>query len=239
VPISSVDKEYFESKDGKRIRRVSVTLDARSVLDVLDKIGCRLVFHGHKHHPACISWRNRIGSNKRTINIIAAGSAGIIKAETGDISLNHFFIHSVTKSSLNAKSFTASQDRNAIFEPDKRFSFNLIWPPSYADDEDCILANIEPINSLKPIIPGEADSSDLFFSFMNVINCKQTRRIIKELSEKNTGLIKVCALYDLYGRYDIVVKYRELIIGGGEKFHDELERYLKSNSNNACCFCSV
>lgn len=227
IPIAYLEREYFKNKEGNMVKRCSVTLDARAALDTLQKIGCRVVLHGHQHQPACILWRDRIGKENRAINIVCAGSVGASRNLLGDISLNHFFVHKITRSSLEVQSYLSSLEDNSIFIPDTKYSTSFIWPPLESPDEDCALAYIEPRNAKRVTCASGVDGSNLFFLFMNVKDCKKSRKLAYDLSESWEN-IEICAMYDLYGRYDSLVRYREKVGGEGSKFCHALIKHLQS-----------
>jgi len=69
-------------------------------------------------------------------------------------------------------------------------------------------------------IPNKKSKSDLKYLFFNVTDCDKTRSIIKEYFGKNKD--SICGLYDLYGRHDVLLKYRH-----NEKLSSEINARLK------------
>jgi len=225
VPVA-FEKDYFEIENGEKSKRTSVTLDARKALKTLQKIGCRMILHGHNHQPSCITWRDRF-ENYPIINIVAAGSVGVQKNYLGDISRNHFYIHKISKFSSSTISFLTDNTDDSTFKIQKEFSTIFYWPHGYKPDEDCIFAHVEPKNSKNYNCPTVKDSSNLFYIFLNVIDCKETRKLIGGFHEYRKEFnIEICAMYDLYGRFDTVVKYRERESGHAIKFKNELIKSL-------------
>jgi len=52
------------------------------------------------------------------------------------------------------------------------------------------------------------DTSNLFFLFLSVQDCSRSREIIATIAAKNFTSIKLEAMYDLMGSWDLVVKFR-------------------------------
>jgi hypothetical protein len=71
-----------------------------------------------------------------------------------------------------------------------------------------------------------SDQSDLFLLFMNVVDCKQTRDLVKGYVGQSAQPVEMDSMYDLYGRYDSVIKFRCPTAETGRKFKEELTRQL-------------
>ncbi|MFI5329696.1 MAG: metallophosphoesterase family protein [Desulfobaccales bacterium] len=231
VPVA-FEKDYFEIENGITSKRTSITLDARRALKTLQKIGCRMILHGHNHQPSCITWRDRFENNP-IINIVAAGSIGVQKHYLGDISRNHFYIHKISKFSSSTISFLTDEKDESAFKMEEEFSTKFYWPHGYKPDEDCILAHVEPEHCNKFHCSTVKSGSNLYFLFLNVINCNKTRQLIREFQEHKGDInVKICAMYDLYGRFDTVVKYREFNTGHGKSYRNRLIDFLTDREDS-------
>jgi len=250
LPVHFIEYDYFKTKKkgnqkkgetSNMSRKTSVTLDAGATLDLLQEIGCRIVFHGHQHQPACREFRDLFeGPNKnkkpesinRRIYIVGAGSIGCGGDDLGSIARNHFFIHRLSSRSLNVQSYTGSPQNSQIFVTDETFSSNLQWASQSSLNEDCVLSQIIPEGSTRiKKLETKEDFSSLFFLFLNVIDCKKTRDIIRKYAERYPD-IKIEAMFDLYGRYDSLIRYRETSKGQGRQFEKDLKKHLQSDDVN-------
>jgi len=54
----------------------------------------------------------------------------------------------------------------------------------------------------------ETDTSNLFFFFLSVRDCRKSREIILKIKSEKFNDIKLEAMYDLMGSWDLVIKYR-------------------------------
>jgi len=219
VPVNYFEHEYMINK------RVSITLDSRALLDILQEIGCRVVFHGHHHQPSCISWRDRIGKNKRTINIIGAGSVGAYRDLLGDVSQNQFYIHNIHHSGIKSDSFITKSEDRRYFLKDNANSTEIFWAPQHVYDEDCQIAYRIPKNSKNVKSLSGIDESNLFLLFLNVIDCEETRMAVINFCKSQSD-IRICGLYDLFGRFDTLIRFREEKSGEARKFVNLLKEHL-------------
>lgn len=227
VPISFVERDYFKDDKGKTSKRCSITLDSRDAMDRLQKIGCQVIFHGHQHQPACIKWKNRISKENKPLNIISAGSVGASRDQLGDVSVNHCFIHNISKDNINISSYIGNKDNNYILTSDREYSTSFYLHSASNMQEECYFSQIEPKKAKLVQSMSCIDNSNLFYLFLNVADCRKSRNIIKAFTDKSRN-ISLCAMYDLYGKYDVVIKFRELKDGKGTRFQNDLIEHLSS-----------
>ena len=106
----------------KKAPRPTVTLDATDVLRELDRLGVRLVLHGHRHQPAILSlkqlWRGTtaLGSSLEDFVVISAGSCGHVPEP--DIPHRQFFVYDIQGRIVRIRSFRTPSAMAGLFELD-------------------------------------------------------------------------------------------------------------------------
>jgi len=231
APVAQVERDYFkQTVEGSITKRCSITLDARAALDVLQDNGCRVILHGHQHQPSVLMLRDRMrftGEGK-TIHLVGSGSLGAKRDALGDVAVNHFFVHKLSDQSMITESYGSSQLDDAKFEPKPKWHVVSHWPGSKNTEEDCVYAGYRPPASTRVTkIRSAEDKSSLFLIFLNLIDCSKGRDEINHLAIDHPD-VKICAMYDLYGRSDTVIVYRENCEAAGNKFAKSIKTHLES-----------
>ncbi len=233
IPVSYIERDYFLVEDGKISRKCSITLDAKEALDHFRENSVSLLLHGHQHQPASVLWRDNTKKPYHALQIVAAGSAGSPRSDLGDIALNHFFVHEISSQSISTINILSDPNNNDKFQVDlEKVSVPLITRVE-TEYESCNLAHLPPENSIYvELISPYTDISNLYYLFLNVVDCKESRIII--LDELNSSeSIDMCGIYDLYGRYDVLIKFRERKPREGDRFLNKVRQALISHKQDS------
>jgi 3',5'-cyclic AMP phosphodiesterase CpdA len=227
LPVAYTERDYFFETDGVRSKKCSVTLDAKAALEVFHKIGCKLVLHGHQHQPAFSQFRNQLHKSMGHINVAASGSVGASVEDLGDIRQNHFYCYKLSRSSLEVLSFQTSKDDNTVYSFDSSVKLDMNWEDNVANDDNCSLAYMIPSDARKVTFNSGVKNSGLFFLFLNLLDCKIARSEINTFIKRDyLSDIEMVSEYDLYGRYDSIIKFREKQPGKGNVFITNVIDYL-------------
>lgn len=73
------------------------------------------------------------------------------------------------------------------------------------DIDYCEYSKMPTLNKCKV---KNSNDSNLRYLFLNVIDCRDARQKIKKYFQEKNIIESICGLYDIYGRLDILVKYR-------------------------------
>lgn len=206
LPVASLEQDTL-----KNPKKFSLTLDARRTLNFFAENGVVIAMHGHQHQPSVVSWRDAMSESANYVHVSAAGSMKQDRADLGDVSRNSFMIYDISQEKIDVYCFQnkdSDWDIMVLSHP----PYSLAIKPSFYEEIPCNVRN----NALLPkeIVMAnyfpEQDTSDLFYYFLSVGDCDQTRKAIWEFSSKEPykSNIDICGIHHLYGKYDILLKYR-------------------------------
>lgn len=228
LPVASVERDTL-----KKPEKFSLTLDARRTLNFFVDNNVRLAIHGHQHQPSIVYWGDEMRETD-CLYVISAGSMTQERQELGDISKNSFIVYDITVDSVKVYCFQNRNDDWEIMELDAASPYTL----SLTDPYTVVKCNVEE-NSTAPKgleiseYHPDKDLSDLYYLFLNVVDCQDARvNISSYISKYNQTYtahqIELCGIHHLYGKYDVLIKYRSK---NGDQFHQKVIDYLVSQRN--------
>ncbi len=223
IPISYVERDTLENSD-----KFSLTLDARRVIDFLLENNIRFAVHGHQHQPSIVTWKDEVKNAKKELHIISNGSISAVREQLGDFMKNSFMLYHIEKDELTIRHFSNSEEDVDTFVENKKFecTFELIKKESKCNVS---VNGVEPVGlELKEYNINE-DTSNLYYLYLNVIDCYESTVAIDnftiDYNSKNNNKIVICGLHHLYGKFDILVKYRD--DAATDLYYKKLIQYLK------------
>lgn len=221
LPVSSVERDTLKNPD-----KISLTLDARRTLDFFMENEVSLAVHGHQHQPSIVYWKDEMKDSSRGIYVISAGSMSQNKADLGDISKNSFMIYDINKNETTVYCFQNSNSDWDMMELSRNpYKFSFVEP--YSEIKCNIIENSSPPQGLELLEYDESrDASDLFYLFLNVVDCDLARKEIYNYynrSKESYDNLELCGIHNLYGKFDILLKYRS---NNDIRFSDELQKHL-------------
>jgi predicted phosphodiesterase len=214
LPISPVEEIVNDlNPHGPPTGRSSITVDAVEVLRTLSTLGTSIVLHGHQHRPAVLRYEN-LYAGADELNVIAAGSCG--SARPGEHIRRQFFLYEVERRKCVVRSFEQSRHSDYQFDEQGRWELDLMAQSRNAvvcDVERLVRQDYERVTEV-----GVGDNSDLYYLMMSVVECPRSRDVIRrfladlpltsEWKELNARYVKLVAMYDLLGRWDLIVRFR-------------------------------
>ena len=224
LPVSSVEKETIKSPD-----RFSLTLDARRTLDFFLENNVNMALHGHEHQPSIVNWGNKVIDSDKQVYVVAAGSMMKSREKLGDISRNSFMLYDIKKERAEVYLFQSQVNNWDVMEPINEEPYILEFYNLYKNVECNVRKNaFAPIELENVAFDASIDTSDLYYLFLNVLDCTEAREGIEEYinlyNEERDWKVTLCGIHHLYGKYDIVVKYRSK--ESDEQFQTKLLKYL-------------
>lgn len=224
LPVSSVEKDTVDSPD-----RFSLTLDARRTLDFFLENGVNMALHGHEHQPSIVNWGNKAIDSDKQVYVVAAGSMMKSREHMGDISRNNFMLYDIRKERAEVYLFQSQINNWDVMEPIDEAPYILEFYSPFKNVECNVRKNaFAPIELENVEFDTSIDTSDLYYLFLNVLDCTDAREGIENYinlynAEKERKVI-LCGIHHLYGKYDILVKYRSK--ESDEQFQIKLVNYL-------------
>lgn len=224
LPVSSVERETIKSPD-----RFSLTLDARRTLDFFMENSVNMALHGHEHQPSIVNWGNKVIDSDKQVYVVAAGSMMRSREQLGDISRNSFMLYDIKKERAEVYLFQSKVNNWEVMEPIGKAPYILEFYNAYKNVECNVRKNaFAPIEVENVKFDSSIDTSDLYYLFLNVLDCTDAREgivdYINQYNEKRERKVTLCGIHHLYGKYDILVKYRSK--ESDEQFQIKLMKYL-------------
>jgi len=224
APVTFVDRQALGKKS-----KYSATVDARQAINDFLKCNVSAIFHGHKHQPSCIRFEDMDYADK-PLPIISAGSVCGPVGNRGAVNKNTFMLYEICNDLLRIHYFITNDNNEYQFELTKSYSCHL---SNVRDQQKCDYhANSSvPKNTRFETIPTISQRSNLYYLFLNVWDCGEARTEIenfinKEQIKNNFKSLKICGMYDLYGKYDTLLKYRIDSREEAEDFKEALEKAI-------------
>ena len=225
LPVSSVERDTIDNPE-----RFSLTLDARRTLNFFVDNDVSLVVHGHQHQPSIVYWEDEMTNNQKGVYVVSVGTMTRNRIDIGDISKNSFMIYDIEKDDIKVYCFQdSSSDRDSMELMKSPFILSRF---STCHNTKCnLIENSNPPQGLEfSNYNPEQDNSDLFYLFLNVVDCDQAREYIISYYEKYRNKYQyasICGIHNLYGRYDVLLKYRS---SEGALFSQDIIDYLKKKN---------
>lgn len=209
LPVSYEDLEY------EHMKRSSVTLDAKAVLEIAQRAGVELILHGHQHQPnfAVYGSLNPVHPTEgpgSLMWVVGAGSAGAIEADLGQANKRHFQVLTFTDVGshvqCSVQPYTSHNINNQEFAttgPPISIHLGTALPagiPPHLKVEETVLRAIRGAGRRTT-----ADRSDLFVLLLKTRYCAQVNQWLREVRAED---LRVEGVYDLYGDFDLLVKIR-------------------------------
>lgn len=227
LPVASVERDTLARPD-----KFSLTLDARRILDFFMESNVQLAVHGHQHQPSVVHWKDEMKGGGNGVYVVSAGSMTQNKVDLGDVSRNSFMIYDINKTNTKVYCFQNKESDWDVMEvAHKPYILSFTSP-----ENDCSLASLCDVrknaNPPKEIImekfSPECDISDLFYLFLSVLDCEMAHGAILKYTTSiyNDSEIEICGIHHLYGKYDLLLKYRTK---EGDLYQRKLREYLKEN----------
>lgn len=221
LPVSSVERDTLEDPS-----KFSLTLDARRTLNFFMENGVKLAIHGHQHQPSIVCWKDEMRENGEKIYVISTGSMSSDRSVLGDISKNSFMLYDINEKEVSVLCFQNSDNDQDLMRLN-HIPYHLELVNPYSDVQCNVNENSVPPREIEiEKYSCKDDTSDLFYLFLNVVDCTQSREEILKL--KDIPKIKICGIHHLFGRYDILLKYRASETDG-DKYQKKVIQYLKSH----------
>lgn len=225
LPVASVERDTLAKSD-----KFSLTLDARRTLDFFMESNVQLAIHGHQHQPSVVRWKDEMKGAGEGVYVVSAGSMTQNKVDLGDVSRNSFMVYDINKTDVKVYCFQNKESNWDVMEvAHEPYILSLTSP-----DNGCSLASLCDVrknaNPPKEIIMAkfspECDTSDLFYLFLSVLDCGTAHNAILEYTTGiyNDSEIEICGIHHLYGKYDLLLKYRTK---EGDLYQRKLRDYLK------------
>lgn len=223
LPVSSVERDTLKDPSN-----FSLTLDARRTLDFFMENGVRIAIHGHQHQPSIVSWEDKMNEDGESIYVIATGSMAHNRNILGDVSKNNFMIYDINEKEITVFCFQ-NLDRDLDVMTVCHEPYHLMLKNPYLNIKCNINKNAHPPKEI--VVEDyccDNDISNLFYLFLNVVDCSQAHKAILKFSNNNSN-VTICGVHHLYGKYDILLKYRAFETEG-VRFSDNLQNYLQENN---------
>lgn len=222
LPVASVERETKDNPE-----KFSLTIDARRTLDFCVKNGVQMAVHGHQHQPSIVSWKNEVLDSGHQLYVVSSGSMAEKRELLGDSSRNNFMIYDMDKDGTKAYLFeTSMHDWDSMTLTGTYFLEFKDW---YKEVKCNVMENAFAPMELEEIeFIEKADTSNLYYLFLNVMDCSDASCEIEEYINRYNGgkkKIIICGIHHLYGRYDILLKYRS--DETSEQFQNKLVEHLK------------
>lgn len=218
LPVSSIERDTLDNPD-----KFSLTLDARRTLNFFMDNDIVLAMHGHQHQPSIVNWKDEMRNVDKGVYVVSAGSMKQEKDDLGDISKNSFMIYDINNSDVSVYCFQNKNDDWDIMELSGN-PYTLMLENPYNSLKCQVKKNSIPPDGIEIINQDiSKDTSNLFYLFLNVVDCDEARTEINNYLN-NSDEIEVCGIHYLYGKYDILFKYRT---DDGDTFSKNLIKYLK------------
>lgn len=227
LPVSSVERDTLVKPE-----KFSLTLDARRTLDFFMENNVQLAIHGHQHQPSAVHWKDEMKGSGDGIYVISAGSMTQNKVDLGDVSRNSFMIYDIDKTNVKVYCFQNKENNWDVME----VAHKPYILPFTSPHNDCSLAALCDVkknaNPPKEIIltdfSPESDISDLFYLFLSVLDCEMAHDEIVNYTTSicNDFNIEICGIHHLYGKYDLLLKYRAL---EGDLYQRKIREHLEEN----------
>lgn len=200
VSVGSVDIKYLNTM------KTSIIADARDALEQFRKNNVSFIYHGHGHQHSSVTICDNLAEYKKNIHIIASGGVGVKREKLQDSGKNHFYLHKIDQNSINTTSYLT--DERGFFrfvgQQEKTIYYSNL---DILEKNGCYIHGQLPKEFINACRLKNQDSSDLFYLFLRVEDCQKSRNFIKEICE-DQKTIRLEGVYDLYGHYDTLVKYR-------------------------------
>jgi len=225
IPVACVERETLKNPN-----KFSLTLDARRVIDFLLEYDVKFAVHGHQHQPSIVTWKDELNNRMKELHIISNGSISATREQLGDYAKNSFMLYHIENNELYIRHFSDSEHNKDTFIEDEKFRcrFDLVKKELKCDVN---INGVEPIGLELKEYKVDEDTSDLFYLYLNVADCYESTKAIDqfttEYNKSCDNKIIICGLHHLYGKFDILVKYRDN--SGNDRYEKELIRHLKKN----------
>ncbi len=228
LPVSSVERDTINRPD-----KFSLTLDARRTLNFLMDNEVRFAVHGHQHQPSIVCWKDEMRRLGDSVYVISAGSMTQNREDLGDVSKNSFMVYDVDENKAKVYCFQNSENDWDVMELSHE-PYTLLLQDPYADIKCKVSENAHPPKDI--VIADyccDKDTSDLFYLFLNVVDCNQAHKEILNYFNQyieSTKKIELCGVHHLYGKYDLLLKYRDRA-EDGDLFFKKIKSHLKRTKN--------
>lgn len=206
LPVSSVEHDTL-----KRAGKFSLTLDARRVLNFFMEKKIQLAIHGHQHQPSVVCWRDEMKEEGSYVYVASAGSMTQKREDLGDVSRNSFMVYDIQEDNIGVYCFQNNASDWEIMEL-THAPYKLPFRSQSFENLPCDVRKnaVLPREIIMTDYSSVRDTSDLFYLFLSVIDCDKARIEILEYTSKEPYKtnIDICGIHHLYGKYDILLKYR-------------------------------
>lgn len=207
IPVSVVERDTLKNKN-----KFSLTLDARRLINFCLENDILFALHGHQHQPSITTWQDNMNFPNKKLHIISAGSLCSSLENVGDITKNDFMIYSINHNEMEIKHFlnsNADKDRFVLdSETDCKFSINSATNTRMSCNYS--VNNYTPKELVFKKITYSEDTSNLFYSYLTVIDCAEASAAIdaftNEYNKTKQNKVEICGIHHLYGKYDILLK---------------------------------
>ena len=237
LPVSSVEQDTLRKPE-----KFSLTLDARRTLNFFMENNVRLAMHGHQHQPSVVCWKDEMKDSGECVYVSSAGSMTQNRTDLGDVSKNSFMIYEVDENNVKVFCFQNKDSDWDTMELAHDFYLLPLHDQTKADIPCDIVKNANYPNGISfENYSSERDTSDLFYLFLSVVDCNNAREeILNYTSSYKDTQITICGIHHLYGKYDVLLKYRAQ---DGDLYQRNLRAYLQSrkvmNSSDRYYFMNV
>ena len=168
-------------------------------------------------HPWFVG-RTKWGKSENGIYVISAGSMTQSKEDLGDVARNSFMLYDVDAEQIKIYCFLNTTGDWDVMEVEQS-PYILPLKDPLKDIKCQVAVNANPPETTIIDIPNTPDdTSDLFYLILNVRDCEQARTRILQYYEENKGNfgdVRLCGIHHLYGKFDILLKFRA---ENGDKF---------------------
>ena len=219
LPISPVELIWDPNHPtGQPIAKSSHTVDAVDILTQLSELGASLIVHGHQHHAAVLNYSNLLVNKDVVLNIVGSGSCGA-KQTSGSTLNRQFFLYEITSTNITLKTFKQSFKNESRFDLDRDGEINLL--PNYMtpiEKKYCLQEAQMQFGCLPTGEEVNEDYSDLHLLLFSVVDCNESRKILKQKfqnllsselwNDLRLTYFNVRGMYDLYGQWDLIVRFR-------------------------------
>ena len=204
-------------------KKLSLSLDARDLLDKMSTNDYRAVFHGHQHSPSIVSWHSETHSagdddSPGEVCVVSAGAMGEKDSE------GHFYLLDFLIDGIKINSFKEKlKSRPLSFDVDPDHEARIFWPAPFAGGRyrKCANVYLEP-SGTKRMEAYVRDKSERYFLFFNTDDIVNVKRYFKQFAnrthlQKEFG-VHITGIYSLWGGYDTLIVFCSSMSG------DSIER---------------
>jgi hypothetical protein len=195
-----------------------LTIDAQQVLEMLATFDFHLVLTGHKHQPYIETRELKRPHGDDNTRLVIAGAPTVLGGLPDGVGMRG--VRRIVVKHDPSTGHMSAMFKTVQLKNDGTIDFNAETTEVPIRDQA-----VAPLNQSTSLVPlGQArpddidhlainldDQSDEWMLFLNVIGCDNARhavrRAIGQLPPSLSNSLRYISMYDLYGRYDVLLRF--------------------------------